>query len=206
MTSKEIGSLSNQIRYCYAANKRNTKPIHLSISSLSGSTLNNLSRCDGFPNQWTLRAFTHTDQSLLSLHTDPSRVVYLTECSDTILDTLVDGDVYVIGGIVDRNRLKGVTRKKAKEMGVRTAALPIDKYLKKGKGPSTATKVLTCNHVFEILLKFRENGGDWGAAMLDVLPTRRGDGDGDGARSDDGGVKEVASDSAVIVAGNETTS
>lgn len=50
--------------------------------------------------------------------------------------------VYIIGGIVDRNRLKGVTYKKAQEQGIATAKLPLDKYVEMG----ASTRVLTVNH------------------------------------------------------------
>ena len=36
-----------------------------------------------------------------------------------------------------------------------------------------ATKVLTVNHVFGIILRLLENGGDWAAALVSVLPERK---------------------------------
>ena len=69
---------------------------------------------------------------------------------------------------MDRNRHKGLTTAKANELGVATARLPIDRYLH-----LCATKVLTCNHVFEILLKYRERDNNWKEALLEVLPARK---------------------------------
>lgn len=166
MSKKEIGSLSNQIRYCYAANKRSEHPVYLSISSLAGETYDNLKRVEGFPDNWRARAFDWSEKSLTQMHTK-NDLVYLTSDSTNTLTELDNSKVYVIGGIVDRNRLKGATINKANELGVETARLPIDEHLK-----LCATKVLTCNHVFEILLKFKEHN-DWKKALLDVLPARK---------------------------------
>ena len=94
--------------------------------------------------------------------------MYLTSDSDHTLDHLDNTKTYVIGGIVDRNRLKGLTTTKARKMDIATARLPIDRFLH-----LCATKVLTCNHVFEILLKYRERDNDWKEALLEVLPARK---------------------------------
>mmetsp|Transcript_16064 Transcript_16064/g.23009 ORF Transcript_16064/g.23009 Transcript_16064/m.23009 type:complete len:355 (-) Transcript_16064:339-1403(-) len=168
MQRKEIGSLAQQIRYCYSANKRSKNPVYFSVSSLSGETHKQLSNVAGFPDQWVGRAFDCSEKSLLEMHTDKSKLVYLTADSENILDHLDDSKTYIIGGIVDRNRLKGITIAKAKELGLETAKLPIGSYLE-----MFSTKVLTCNHMFEILLKYRENDNDWKKAMLDVLPSRK---------------------------------
>ena len=74
-----------------------------------------------------------------------------------------------ITGIVDRNRLQRAAITRAKKFGVATARLPLEKYLEKMK----TTRVLTTNHVCEILLKYREFGKDWEKALLDVLPSRK---------------------------------
>lgn len=68
------------------------------------------------------------------------KLVYLTSESDDLLEELNEDDVYIIGGIVDHNRLKGLTFKQATEEGLRTARLPIDKYLE-----MKTRKVLTVN-------------------------------------------------------------
>lgn len=167
MSKKEIGSLSSQIRYCYAMNKKSYHPVYLSASSLSGETYENLTRVEGFPDNWKNRAFDCSKKSLTEMHSPKEQIVYLTSDSDNVLTECDDSKVYVIGGIVDRNRLKGATINQAKELGVETARLPIDEHLK-----LCATKVLTCNHVFEILLKFKEYK-DWKKALLDVLPARK---------------------------------
>lgn len=166
MTNKEIGSLSTQIRYCYGMNKKSYHPVYLSVSSLSGQTYENLNRVEGFPDNWRARAFECSEKPLTEMHTK-DELVYLTSDSDNVLQDLDNSKVYVIGGIVDRNRLKRVTMNKANELDIKTAKLPIDEHLK-----VCATKVLTCNHVLEILLKFKEHK-DWKKALLDVLPARK---------------------------------
>mmetsp|Transcript_25163 Transcript_25163/g.51895 ORF Transcript_25163/g.51895 Transcript_25163/m.51895 type:complete len:435 (-) Transcript_25163:1836-3140(-) len=99
------------------------------------------------------------------------KLVYLTGDSTNTLTTLQNNTTYIIGGIVDRNRHKHVTAKRAKSLGIPTARLPLEENLNfNGK-----TRILTCNHVFEILLKFRDGGcKDWKEAIVAVLPTRKG--------------------------------
>jgi len=168
MTAKEVNSLATQIRHCYAANKRSENPVLFSVASLSGTTKDILTRVNGFPESWYIRAFSCSEKPVSEFHEDTSKLVYLTSDSTNELEHLEDDKVYIIGGIVDRNRLKRATIDKAKSLGIATAKLPIGKHLK-----LFATKVLTCNHVFEILLKYRANGNDWKKAMIDVLPARK---------------------------------
>merc|ERR1711935_1018033 len=57
-------------------------------------------------------------------------IVYLTSDSEKTLELLEDNTVYVIGGIVDRNRLKRATIDRAEqELNVETAKLPLQEYL-----------------------------------------------------------------------------
>jgi Trm5-related predicted tRNA methylase len=105
------------------------------------------------------------------------KFVYLTGDSPNTLTTLNDNTTYIIGGIVDRNRLKLATLHRAEyinnqlpQLNVTTARLPLEEYLD-FKG---STRILTCNHVFEILLHYRANGyTDWRTAIMAVLPCRK---------------------------------
>ena len=103
--------------------------------------------------------------------------VYLTGDSPNTLTTLDNNTTYIIGGIVDRNRLKRAALDRATHiatqnpaLGVKTARLPLDENV----NFKSATRVLTCNHVLEILLKYREKGyRDWKDSIMAVLPGRK---------------------------------
>ncbi|KAL2151380.1 hypothetical protein VTH82DRAFT_6478 [Thermothelomyces myriococcoides] len=110
-------------------------------------------------------------------------VVYLTSESPYTLDRLEANTSYVIGGIVDKNREKGLCYKRAKEFKVRTAKLPIGEYMS-----MQSRFVLTTNQVVEIMAKWLECG-DWGQAFLEVIPKRKG-----GTLKDDAGRNSVARD------------
>ncbi|KAG8877832.1 tRNA (guanine(9)-N(1))-methyltransferase [Tulasnella sp. 331] len=119
---------------------------------------------------------------------DSSTVVYLTADSEEEITELKEGETYIIGGIVDRNRYKSLCQNKAIAQGVRTARLPIGTYI-----TSLPTrKVLTVNQVFEIMLKWLEER-DWEKAIMTVMPQRKfkdgrnkaGNEEEDGADADD---------------------
>ncbi|KAM0326939.1 hypothetical protein ACHAQA_006059 [Verticillium albo-atrum] len=99
---------------------------------------------------------------------DLKSIVYLSAESPNTLDRLEPNTSYVIGGLVDRNREKGLCHRRAREKGIRTAKLPIGEYLE-----MASRRVLATNHVVEIMLKWLETG-DWGKAFLEVIPKRKG--------------------------------
>jgi tRNA (guanine9-N1)-methyltransferase len=95
-------------------------------------------------------------------------VVYLSSDSPYTLTELRPYSTYIIGGLVDRNRHKGVCYKRALDRGMKTAKLPIGDYMQ-----MTSRFVLATNHVVEIMLRWLELG-DWGEAFLRVVPKRKG--------------------------------
>ncbi len=103
--------------------------------------------------------------------TDKSRlgeVVYLTGDSPDNLTDLKPYSTYIIGGLVDRNRHKGICYKRAMDRGMKTAKLPIGEYMQ-----MDSRFVLTTNHVLEIMLRWLELG-NWGEAFERVIPKRKG--------------------------------
>lgn len=95
-------------------------------------------------------------------------VVYLSSEGEEVLEELKPYSTYIVGGLVDKNREKGVCHRAAVKAGVRTARLPIGEYLE-----MQSRKVLATNHVIEIMLKWLEYR-DWGKAFLEVIPKRKG--------------------------------
>ncbi|KAG6974234.1 hypothetical protein JG687_00000448 [Phytophthora cactorum] len=187
MTDKEKKSLSQQIMFSYGVNRRSRTPMKYVyilqwefatigpnsvdffssayITSLHGDIRKNLEKISGF-HEW--QAFTESSKSYMDIFKKES-LVYLTADSPNTITKLSHDKVFIIGGIVDRNRLKGITYQKAVEQGIETAKLPLDAVVELG----SATRVLTVNHVFEILAQFSEIK-DWAQATLATLPSRKG--------------------------------
>jgi tRNA (guanine9-N1)-methyltransferase len=95
-------------------------------------------------------------------------VIYLSSDSDNVINKLEPYCTYIVGGLVDRNRHKGICYKSAIDAGVKTARLPIGEFLE-----MNSRKVLTTNHVNEIMLHWLDLG-DWGEAFVRVIPKRKG--------------------------------
>lgn len=164
MTPSEINSLVQQIMYCYAVNGRCTSPGHLWLTGCQAEMEIQLKRLPGF-DKWIIEK---ENRSYIEAFQDrKEHLVYLTADSENILDELDLTKTYIVGGLVDRNRWKGITMKKAKEQGIQTAKLPIGDYLK-----MSSSQVLTVNQVIEILLKFLETR-DWKTSFFQVIPQRK---------------------------------
>ncbi|MCJ1362246.1 tRNA (guanine(9)-N(1))-methyltransferase [Acarospora aff. strigata] len=95
-------------------------------------------------------------------------VIYLSSDSPDTLTELKPHSTYIIGGLVDKNRHKGICYKRAMDKGVKTAKLPIGDYMQ-----MASRFVLATNHVAEIMVQWLELG-DWGDAFARVVPKRKG--------------------------------
>ncbi|KAL5838880.1 hypothetical protein ACOSQ3_016049 [Xanthoceras sorbifolium] len=164
MTASEIHSLVQQIMYCYAVNGRCASPAHLWLTGCEGEMGSQLQRLPGY-DKWVIEK--ENRSYMEALQDQKENLVYLTADSENVLDDLDLKKIYIVGGLVDRNRWKGITMKKAQEQGIQTAKLPIGNYLK-----MSSSQVLTVNQVFEILLKFLETR-DWKASFFQVIPQRK---------------------------------
>jgi hypothetical protein len=96
--------------------------------------------------------------------------------------------VYVVGGIVDRNRHKGACLRRAEAAGMSHARLPIERHLMAAAAAAAAgsaaeggggggkrlagSRVLTVNQVVELLAR-RAAGDTWARALAVVIPSRK---------------------------------
>ncbi|CAH8384263.1 unnamed protein product [Eruca vesicaria subsp. sativa] len=164
MSESEISSLVQQIMYCYAVNGRSTSPCHLWLTGVQGEMSTQLDRLPGFE-KWFIEKESRC--YIEAMADRKESLVYLTADSETVLEDLDHKSVYIIGGLVDRNRFKGITMNKAQEQGIKTAKLPIGEYMK-----MSSSQVLTVNQVLEILVKFLETR-DWKTSFFTVIPRRK---------------------------------
>ncbi|KAI8926812.1 guanine-1-methyltransferase-domain-containing protein [Entophlyctis helioformis] len=165
MTEKETRSTISQLMFSYVANRAQPVRATLSVTSFTPQqTLFMSQRAPEHPS-WT-PVMTFSDLPVTAVH-DPAVCVYLTADSPNTIDTLEAGTVYIVGGIVDKNRHKGLCLAEAERLGVRHGRLPIGEYI-----DMAARKVLTVNHVVEGLVHYL-NSRDWKTAFLKVLPQRK---------------------------------
>ena len=131
---------------------------------------------EGYDRLWAESSTTteDDDRPCVELKCPKSKVVYLTADTDDELSELKEDEAYIIGGVCDHNRYKVglnriynfpafvkpliqyLCRDKAIKDAIRTARLPIGKYVSEMK----SRKVLTVNQVVEILVKWTETR-DW---------------------------------------------
>lgn len=168
MNDKELRSLAKQIAYSYSAVRKAVEdgrdPLRLSVTGLDTRVEEVMSKHTAGWEDWPILM---TKKTLVETHAKAD-VVYLTHDAEEVLSELHPENVYVIGGIVDRNRLKGATLEKARGLDLKTARLNLDTSVHIGTG----TPVLTVNHCVDILLR-ASHGVSWQEAYMAVLPPRK---------------------------------
>ncbi|WPH04341.1 Hypothetical protein R9X50_00723000 [Acrodontium crateriforme] len=201
MRDNERVSLAGQITRCYSDNRNALFHAHMAVCSFGGKLRERFDNVLVQHKQWTrvhwldedfvaaaekakewmadeeiggkiagafAKSDTVLDAEALEKLKAEGEVVYLSAEADETLTELKPYSTYIIGGLVDKNREKGICHKRATEKGVRTAKLPIGDFLE-----MSSRKVLTTNHVNEIMIKWLECG-DWGESFIKVIPKRKG--------------------------------
>ncbi|XP_026673459.1 tRNA methyltransferase 10 homolog A isoform X2 [Ceratina calcarata] len=161
MIDKDIAKLTKQILRCYTLNRRVDAPMQFSLTSFGGKAKADMEKHKGYEH-WDVKFH---EESYLNIY-PKEKIIYLTSESENVITHLEHDHVYVIGGLVDHNSHKGLCHRLAAQCNVRHGRLPLDKFLR-----MKARKVLTVDHVFEILLRVSE-GKTWQQAFLQVLPKR----------------------------------
>ncbi|PAA75955.1 hypothetical protein BOX15_Mlig009907g1, partial [Macrostomum lignano] len=160
----DICKLFNQLQHCYGYNRRSEAPMQLYVTDLNGKLLDKLKSIGTADYlNWDIN---WREESYLSLF-PRDEIVYLCSESETVLDQLSDNCVYVIGGLVDHNHYPGHCFELAKQLGLRTAKLPISQHIK-----LNSRQVLTVDQVFHLLLKY-SSCRDWAQTLQAVVPKRK---------------------------------
>ncbi|XP_034840244.1 tRNA methyltransferase 10 homolog A [Maniola hyperantus] len=163
MIEKDRYKVIKQILRCYSVNRRSDSPLQFYVTSFGEKSKIDMSRHNGYEN-WDI-VFQETSY----LETFPKeKLFYLSSESDNVIESFEEDTYYIIGGLVDHNQHKGLCHKIAVEQGIRHGQLPLDKYVN-----MKTRKVLTIDHVFEIVLRVCE-GMSWQDALIKVLPLRKG--------------------------------
>jgi tRNA (guanine9-N1)-methyltransferase len=94
----------------------------------------------------------------------PQRLVYLSSEAAEVLWEPAPGTCYIVGGLVDRNRHKGVSFAKAAGLGLPTARLPLVEVLNEVfpggfAAASRHLRVLTTNKAVQVLAEVCSGGG-----------------------------------------------
>ncbi|CAM6019982.1 unnamed protein product [Sphagnum balticum] len=164
MTTSQLSSLMQQVKFCYGANGKAAMPCRLSVTSCRGIVADELDKIQG-SQQW----FINKEERcwLQVFERRKTDLVYLTADSPNLLTAVDPAGIYIVGGIVDRNQWKGATLMKAMNLGISHAKFPIAEHLK-----LTTSEVLTVNQVVEVLLRALELQ-DLPQAFLQAIPSRK---------------------------------
>ncbi|CTQ41259.1 tRNA (guanine(9)-N1)-methyltransferase [Babesia microti strain RI] len=164
INEKESKSLAIQIMQAYGASRRSDQPISLVIAGLKpGFLMKALSNISGYPN-WLI---TLTSKSVDEI-CNSDNTVFLSADSSHSLTEIEASKTYVIGGIVDRNRHKGLFHSKANKLGFKSMRLPIREHIN-----LTGSHILNVHSVFEIFLNYYKYNGNWQQALLNAIPQRK---------------------------------
>lgn len=162
MTYGENASLASQLSRIYAINRRSSAPfsLHFCDSEFFFTRDNVVKKkfpdCERWSVTWTTKI------------PPVESCVYLTADSPNVLTSIDPDKVYIMGGLVDRNRHKGATFAKAEGLNMATARLP----LRESSVSLESSHILTLLHAFEIISKFRECN-DWKQSIETVIPKRK---------------------------------
>jgi tRNA (guanine9-N1)-methyltransferase len=105
--AKEITSMSSQLTRCHAENRRSLKTVELFITSLTGQLGERMeTNLKGVHHHWKgVYVSTETYDAVLG-DIPPDNFIYLTADSNHVIEALENDKVYIIGGLVDKNRHK----------------------------------------------------------------------------------------------------
>ena len=152
MTEREREGLAKQIKFCYASNRNSPRPLQLHLSGYSQGISETLFKSAPEHDKWDIRLLPNEITAVFPTN----QITYLTADSPNVITELTADRCYVIGGLLDHNRHKGMCLERAGKMGVSHGRLGLGEVVE-----LTGRSVLTVNHVFDILLRLVTSIVEW---------------------------------------------
>ncbi len=164
MDARQRRSLGRQLADTVAKCRRALKPTIVTLSSYGGEPKAHLEAIGSA--KWPVIRDARDTWKRRRERT--ARVVYLTPDADEALEGLENGVTYVVAGLVDRPVRKNCTRDAAQLHGCEVKRLPLKEF--RGAMKRRREGILNVDVVVHILLRYRDNGGDWAEALSMALP------------------------------------
>lgn len=167
MYEKEWKMAANQLKKSFSVNRIHRNPFDLAFYNFDpdGSMIKHLAKQipTMFEKSHPLKIYKNCFSEAFSR----DRLVYLTPHCLTDLEEYNPDDVYIIGAMVDTCAVsRPVSVIKAKELGIRMARFPLDRYFQ-GKWASGRSKRLALQDVVKIMLELKQTRS-WEKALQHV--------------------------------------
>lgn len=158
---KEITSLVNQLTQILGSNKYLEQPLNLIVTGVGPKTMDHIKDRDG--DKWLMDI---RQEDYLSIY-PKEQLVYLSGDAEEEVETIEEGKIYIIGGLVDHNRLKNITLEKAKKQGIKLQRFKIE-----GNVKLNSRSILSVNQCFDIVHRLY-NGRSMRDSLLESIPKRK---------------------------------
>lgn len=177
MSEGELSKAVQQAARIYSINRHLENPSQLYITSVRDKIKDKFSITNTGYVKWdaNISELDYIDlfKSTKNDSENEPNLIYLTGDSDNTLPDVEEilkneNTVFVIGGLVDHNRHKGLCLSRANERNIRTARLPISENLKLNQ-----RHILSTVAVFEILVKIIGDRSTWHEALVSCIPKRK---------------------------------
>eukprot|EP00933_Yihiella_yeosuensis_P060878 TRINITY_DN63676_c0_g1_i1.p1 TRINITY_DN63676_c0_g1~~TRINITY_DN63676_c0_g1_i1.p1 ORF type:complete len:372 (-),score=94.89 TRINITY_DN63676_c0_g1_i1:84-1166(-) len=166
---RELTSLAKQVQLSYTHVRDSRSKVQLHVTSLEegNPALRSLEGV-GFQ-KWTLHTHEKSVWDVFPTEAKEGKLVILTPDAEEDLEEVLEEEIYVIGGIVDRSVNKHLSMSQAQEKGAtKIRKLPLKKF-----GPAGVCPVLNIDCVVRMLCGWLKRGGDWQGVIEECLPGRR---------------------------------
>ena len=169
MSTFERRATAKQLLIGFSNNRKHKDPfdLHFCNVDFNGDTMKQLERYIPTMRNTSFPLHLH-EGSLLDVFPKKEELVYLTPHCKEILTKYDPDSTYIIGAMVDKSGRPSLSLAKCKELGIRMAKLPLERYLEWGAG---SNKSLTLDQMTKIMLDLKD-GKSWEVALRHV-PKRK---------------------------------